>query len=118
MLGQLIFAAALGALEGRQLVAAAALLAKALDLAGPEKFGLLDVCLADAAPLVVGAEAGKVPAAALDLADRQGSSSWLGYFWGIAFGGRWCLYHQGTLRGWLGNITPAGYFNLEGSQQL
>ena len=96
VLGQLIFAAALGALEGRQFVAAAALLAEALDLASPQKLGLLDVCLADVTPLVVGAEAGKVLAAALDLADRQGSSSRLGYFWGIAFCGHWCLHHQGT----------------------
>ena len=68
VLGKLRSAAAPGALKGAQLVAAAAALAEALQEAGAHEGWGLDVHVADAALLVVGAERAQVPVAALYLA--------------------------------------------------
>ena len=68
VLGKLRPAAAPGALEGVQLVAAPAALAEALHEAGTLKGGRLDVHVADAALLVVRAEHAQVSDAALHLA--------------------------------------------------
>ena len=68
MLGELCSAAAPGALKGAQLMAAAAALAEALQQAVAQEGGGLDVHVADAALLVVGAERAQVSVAALHLA--------------------------------------------------
>jgi len=67
VLGQLRAAGALGALERAQLVAAAAALAEALQQARALEAGRLEVHLADAALLVVRAQARQLAPAALDL---------------------------------------------------
>ena len=74
MLGELLAAGALGALKGAQLVAAPAALAEALHQARALKAGRLEVHLADAALLVVRAQAQQLPPAALHL--RGEVSSW------------------------------------------
>ena len=73
MLGQLLAAGALGALEGAQLVAAPAALAEALGEARALEAGRLEVHLADAALLVVCAQARQLAPAALHL--RNGKHS-------------------------------------------
>jgi len=67
VLGQLRAAGALGALERAQLVAAAAALAEALQQARALEAGRLEVHLADAALLVVRAQARQLAPATLHL---------------------------------------------------
>jgi hypothetical protein len=71
VLGQLGAAAAFGALEGFQFMAAAAALTEALPGAVLDKAGRLYVDVADAALLVVCAQTRKVPRAALHLLSHQ-----------------------------------------------
>lgn len=69
MLGKLFPAAPFGTLESRQLMTAAALLAKPLQLAGPHELLLLDMHLANVAALMVGAEVAQLLATRLHLAE-------------------------------------------------
>ena len=69
VLCKLLPAASFGPLEGRQLVAAPALLAEALQLPGSQELLLLDVHLAYVAPLVVRAQMAQLSFTPLHLAD-------------------------------------------------
>ncbi len=69
VLCKLLPAAPFGPLEGRQLMAAPALLAEALQLPGSQELLLLDVHLAYVAPLVVRAQMAQLSFTPLHLAD-------------------------------------------------